>query len=393
MSRGYHLVFNFESLPVSSAPSDDDKSPDASTSIVSRNTLRSRARQALNSLDDESMNKDRDSLVHLANLSVELADHHELHLAEEITLRIVGAAREVLGKQHQDTLGLIKNLGMLYFHQRRYTLASDLLEEALDGMKASGNQPDLLECMFDLAQAYNSQCRLKEAESVLKDLWDIRKRGSEDPENDLDMIPTLINLGFIYMKQNLPDKAEPLAAQILQVRRRRLGERHPETVASTRELAHIHLQQGRLEETGQLLSCLVQIMEEEPSDKDAVTLYIMVDLALALHDQRSYQEAERFYRQACKLCERCFGDNHKNTLVCMTNRASNLVSLDQLVKAETLQLRVIKAQEEALGKSHPETLRSMARLAPIYNRKGRYWEALEPGWRIYLHLSTGTSCR
>ncbi|KAF4948465.1 hypothetical protein FSARC_13750 [Fusarium sarcochroum] len=274
-------------------------------------------------------------LVRMTNMSLHLAAHGALDMAKDVGVRVVSRARESLGNQDPVTLTCMNNLGVIHWRRKEYPEAAVLLEEALMGMKASKDHPILLDCMSNLALAYKDQDRFEEAASLLNDILKVQKQGSENPENDLDMVPTLVDLASIHMEQNFPEKAEPLVAQIFQVRRNGLGKRHHDTLASARDLVHIHLRQGQFEEAHRALTFLVSTETREPSEGDTEDLSLMSKLATIFDNQGRYPKAEELHRQMWEI-------------------SSTLVQLGHYVEAEELQRRVIKARHRTLGVQHPD---------------------------------------
>jgi hypothetical protein len=64
------------------------------------------------------------------------------------------------------------------------------------------------------------------------------------------------DLGVLYREQNRQKEAESLFVKALDVRRRVLGEKHPDTLTSMSDLALLYVKQGRHEEAEPLaLSC------------------------------------------------------------------------------------------------------------------------------------------
>jgi len=60
------------------------------------------------------------------------------------------------------------------------------------------------------------------------------------------------NLALVYNNQGRYDEAEQLHIKTLEIRRRVLGEEHPETLTSMNNLALVYGRQGRCEEAEQL---------------------------------------------------------------------------------------------------------------------------------------------
>ena len=91
--------------------------------------------------------------------------------------------------------------------------------------------------MANLALTYSSQGQLKKAEQLEVQVLETRKRvlGEEHPHT----LTTMGNLALTYWNQGRWKEAEQLEVQVLETRKRVLGEEHPDTLRSISDLAHI----------------------------------------------------------------------------------------------------------------------------------------------------------
>ena len=84
-----------------------------------------------------------------------------------------------------------------------------------------------------MAGLYSSQGRYEEAEPLYIQALDMRKKllGEEHP----DVATSLNNLAGLYFSQGRYEEAEPLYIQSLDMRKKLLGEEHPYTQGTQRD--------------------------------------------------------------------------------------------------------------------------------------------------------------
>jgi hypothetical protein len=116
-------------------------------------------------------------------------------------------------------------------------------------------------------------------------------------------------------------EAEAGFRKVLALRQKLLGERHPETVAST------------------------------------------ISLATHLDDQGQHPEAEALFRKALDLAQQVFGADHPDTAVCRNNLAANLQAQGKYAEAEAIFRQVLAHRNRLLGEGHPDTATTYLNLA------------------------------
>jgi tetratricopeptide (TPR) repeat protein len=101
---------------------------------------------------------------------------------------------------------------------------------------------DTLKSMNSLAILYWSQGRYDEAEPLLLETLETKKRvlGDDHP----DTLDAMHSLAILYQRQGRFDEAEPLALETLKIRRRVLGDHHRGTSISMYNLACLEIDRG-----------------------------------------------------------------------------------------------------------------------------------------------------
>jgi tetratricopeptide (TPR) repeat protein len=107
------------------------------------------------------------------------------------------------------------------------------------------------------------------------------------------------------------------------------------------------------------------------------TLASLSHLASIYGAQGKWNGARELQERVTEMCERVLGPKNLNTSAVMGNLAWTYRNLGRWKEAEQLGVRVITARNRALGLEHPATLTSIGNLAATYCSQGRWKEAEE----------------
>ncbi|KAF5013176.1 hypothetical protein FDECE_806 [Fusarium decemcellulare] len=173
--------------------------------------------------------------------------------------------------------------------------------------------------------------------------------------------------------------------RILELRRKKQGEKHPDTIKSMWNLGSTYHAQGLLDKTEDIMGDVLSL-QQEVLGRHPDTIWTMAYLAANYQHQQKYEEAEFIGKEALHLQREVLGDKHPDTISSMALLAATYQHLRQYDKAETVGLGAFERQEELLGHEHPDTINSMASLAATYQHMGLFEEAEAFGLRaLDLH--------
>jgi len=181
--------------------------------------------------------------------------------------------------------------------------------------------------------------------------------------------------GRVYLSIGLHPEAELHLPVALELRKRVLGEEHPNTLTSMNHLANLYHSQGRLAEAEPLFLRTLEIQKRVQGEEHKNTLTSMSGLAALYESQGRYAEAEPLMLQTLELHKRVLGEEHPNTLHSMASLAGLYVTRGRYAEAEPLFLQTLETRKRVLAEGHPSTLHSMGNLASLYDLQGRYAEA------------------
>ena len=185
--------------------------------------------------------------------------------------------------------------------------------------------------MFKVSRPSQAHGNAVTAREILdKASTDIGAGLSNDPQLQAKMMYTMAST---YQKLGLYPQAQSLVERAIQIQRRILGPRNPETLQS------------------------------------------MFTLGVLLTDEGRYREAEKLYRENLEMRRQVLGPDHKDTLFTMSNLASTLKLGGHLSEAEALERQTLEGRRRTLGPEARDTLRSMTNLGDILSTEGKYAES------------------
>jgi len=224
------------------------------------------------------------------------------------------------------------------------------------------------------ALVYDEAGYWKEAEELWNQVMWMRKRilGEEHP----DALAIIANLASTYQKQGRWKEAEELEVQVMQMRKNILGEDHLDTLTSMANLAATYWSQGHWNEAEELEVQVMQMRKNILGEEHPDTLTSMANLASTYQKQGHWKNAEELQDQVMRMGKNILGEEHPSTLFSIANLASTYQKQGWWKEAEELEVQVMQISKRVLGEEHPDTLTSMANLAATYWSQG-HWNKTE----------------
>ena len=179
-------------------------------------------------------------------------------------------------------------------------------------------------------------------------------------------------LALAYMGQRMYAQAEPLFTNILEFRRRILGDEHPRTLNSANNLAFLYEQQGKLEQAESMFMKTLELNRRVQGEEHPDTLETMSKLGGAYFEQGKYAQAETLSAKTVELERRVLGEGHAETLSTMHILARAYFEQGKYGQAEPLLQRVLEGRQRVLGGAHRQTLATMKDLGRLYVAQAKY---------------------
>jgi serine/threonine-protein kinase len=252
------------------------------------------------------------SLNQLANMLVRNGRHNEGIRAFREALK---RRRRVLGTDHADTLRSMNDLAFWSGDGGRHGEAIALHREVIERRSRvlGPEHYDTLWSTNDLAVALGRVGRYREAEALLLDALATWRRSDISQEPDAFME----NLADAYHGQERYEEAEALIGEVLEIRRRLFGDEHPQTLSAIRNQATLDYEQGRGAEGAALLTEVLEQYRRLLGPDHYETLATMSHLARAYGKQGRYAEAEELARETIERQRRTLGPRHSATTASM----------------------------------------------------------------------------
>jgi len=249
------------------------------------------------------------------------------------------------------------------------------LDRAAAGIAQRFEKQPLVEASIrqTIGNAYMDLGIYPEAQKHLERAIELRRRllGEDHP----DTLSVMSDLAFLYRAEGNFTQAEPLASKVLEIRRRLLGEDHPETLYAMNNLGLLYRFEGKPAPAEALLSKVLEIRQRTSGEQDPATLYAMSALGYVYQVQGKYKQAETVLSKALEIRLRVSGKKHPSTLVATDEVATVYYRQRKYALAESLFAKNLEIRRRVLGEEHPDTLDTMNNLGAAYRAEGKYDQA------------------
>ena len=214
---------------------------------------------------------------------------------------------------------------------------------------------------------------------------EIRRRhlGDRHPE----VAGSLQYLAFLLKCQGDYASAEPLYREAIELRRELLGPEHPDLAWSLNDLGVLLLRQGENARAEPLIREALAISRGVLGEEHELVAPCMNNLAALYWRQGDYVRAEQIMREALAIQRRLLGGEHLGTTTLLGNLAFLLSIQGDYAAAEPLFREVLRLRRKHLGNEHPDVATSLNALARFLYHKGEP-QAAESLFRETLSMRT-----
>ncbi len=201
---------------------------------------------------------------------------------------------------------------------------------------------------------------------------DIDRSLARDPELQAQM---MYSMAATYIGLGLNERARSLLQRAVDLRKRVLGPRAPDTLRSERQLAVVLRLLDRSEEAEKLIRPAIEADRQVFGAEDSETLLAQSALAAALAREDRLAEAEKVQRTTLDVQRRVLGPAHPDTLLSLNDLGGILQAEERYSEAGDVEREAMSLDRHALGPEDPATLRNMYNVANIMQWQHRPAEA------------------
>lgn len=200
---------------------------------------------------------------------------------------------------------------------------------------------------------------------------------TEVGKQDVDTIMLSEWLTEAYHREGKLDEAERMQVEIVEQRRRLLGEDHPDTITASGNLAGTYHAQGRWKEAEELQVEILSQQKKSLTMEHPDTLEAAHALAFTYYKLKKLKKAETMQVEVLETRRRILGKDHPDTLRTASHLARTYQGQGKLEDAERIEVEVLEQRLRVSGKEHPDTIMATGNLAWTYHAQKRSQEALE----------------
>jgi len=201
----------------------------------------------------------------------------------------------------------------------------------------------------------------------------IRRR--ELGEAHPDTLKSAGQMGELLQVQGKLDDAEVLLRKVLDGSRRTFGEDAPETLDAISNIGGALYEKGKLAEAETAWRDGLDRSRRARGPDDPQTLGFLNNLGSLLSDEGKHAEAERFYRDALARRRRVLGEDDPATVNSLNNLGVLLQDEGHLAEAEPYLREALRKYRRIAGEDHPDTLNAINNLGVLLRLQGKLAEA------------------
>jgi tetratricopeptide (TPR) repeat protein len=242
-------------------------------------------------------------------------------------------------------------------------LSVDDLKLLIQQLESQDNNNKLLSSLYiRLGQAYidrlqhgsaeNYQLEHEQAIQAFSNAANLQRELHQEHE----LADTLSTIADLYYKQARYQEAEARYLQALKLKKRLLGDTHPEVASSMAELASLYDSQGEFQKAEYLYLQALELSQRSPVEDNPDTIAYLNNLAFFYKSQGRYAEAEALYLQALDLIQQLLGEEHPYVTTSLNNLAMLYRAQGRYEEAEALYEQAIAISTQIYGITDLNTL-------------------------------------
>ena len=269
------------------------------------------------------------------------------------------------GSGHPDTLGTVENLSVCCHKQGRRSESGELHKLVLNKvLEFHDVRPRSASCEHFL----QNPAQTLTDNTILFDLDNEFSIHFNCQVHDHNRATFLADEGKY-------DEAERIFQTVLKRRTSDIGDTHPLTLSTRKNIGMLLICQNRYSEAHRVLNDVLEDAAEVLGEDSTLALCALDSLAVCYSLSGELNESVAISRVAFDRTRRLLGTKNPLTLEVQHNLAFNLQQFGDMLEAEAVYRKVLVLRESSLGVGHPETSRTVKQLIEILRKSDRGDEA------------------
>lgn len=194
-------------------------------------------------------------------------------------------------------------------------------------------------------------------------------------KNDTIYAECCNDLGSLYRKTGLYDKAEPLLKRALNIRKKVKGEDNFEYASSLNNLAIFYKETNRFYDAEEMYLEAYRVFSNIKGIDSSIIAVTMNNLGTLYLEMGQYDKSEPLIQNAIRIHKKTIGEEHIYYMNALHNLASLYVVMGNYEKAEPVYYESLRLKEKYYGKKHPDYALSLSDLANLYSQQYNYSKA------------------
>jgi CHAT domain-containing protein len=273
-----------------------------------------------------------DTRLDLAHLLERMSQYPH---AAQIFQQVLEARRRLSGEEHALTGDAYSGLGFCYMLMGEYAKARPALKRAVEILQKTRGEDHPLSCTasLNLARLYSRVGDAAKAEPLFQKTLLIEQRVRPGGFQAARVMDGMVD--FYLTRRDFPH-AEQLCRDSLEIKRRILGEQHPDYHVTLDSLGSVYRAEGRYVEARDTFETTLKFARQTLGDDHLFVANLLCELGINAHDMNDDARATQMFTQELDVAKRLYRGDHPITARALFDLGSNQYCVGKREKAALL---------------------------------------------------------
>ena len=246
--------------------------------------------------------------------------------------------------------------------------------------------PDYASSLNDLGILYSDMENFQAAEPYYKQALEIRKKALGEEHPDYDSYASCLNsLANLRRKMGDHKGAETEYKQALEIFKKAVGDEDPKYATILNNLGLLYFDLGDTIAAERYIKQAFEIRKKAVGDEHPDYASSLYSLGLLYYNKRDFKAAEAYHKQALEIRKKALGEEHPDYASSLNSLGVLYSNLKDTIAAESYYKQVLEIRKKALGEEHPDyvsTENNYAYFLMKTNREKQAFEILNKNFKI-----------